>query len=68
MPCFEEVYCGDIKDFVRKTLAAVERFDAGKENLDLKSIEYLKDLFSEERQQNFIRELVEKVDKKLSQS
>jgi|GEM_PF-440848 len=68
LPCFEEVYCGDIKDFVRKTLAAVERFDADKETLDLTSIEYLKDLFSEERQQSFIRKLVEKVDEKLSQS
>ena len=68
LPCFEEVYCGDIKEFVRKILAAVERFDAGEENLDLTSIDYLKDLFSEERQQSFIRELVEKVDEKLSQS
>ncbi|HBQ61179.1 MAG TPA: hypothetical protein DD671_16560, partial [Balneolaceae bacterium] len=65
LPCFEEVYCGDIKDFVRKILAAVERFDAGEEKLDLNSIEYLKDLFSEKRQQSFIRELIEKIDEKL---
>lgn len=66
LPCFEEVYCGDIKDFVRKILAAVDRFDAGEEKLDMSSIQYLNDLFSEQRQQNFIRELVEKIDVKLS--
>lgn len=68
LSCFEEVYCGDIKDFVRKILAAVERFDAGEEKIDLTSIEYLRDLFSEQRQQSFIRELVEKVDEKMSLS
>lgn len=62
LPCFEEVYCGDIKAFVSQILAAVERFDNGQETIDLESIAFLNDLFSEKRQQQFIHELVQKVD------
>ncbi|MCC5796248.1 MAG: glycosyltransferase [Methylophaga sp.] len=62
LSCFEEVHCGDIKDFVAKILAAVERFDNGLETIDEQAIAELKTLFSEEKQQQFIRQLVDRVD------
>lgn len=65
LPCFEEVYCGDIKDFVNKLLKAVERFDNDEEKIDDDSIAYLKQLFSEEKQKQFIRKLIDQVDMKL---
>lgn len=62
LPCFEEVHCGDIKVFVNKILAAVQRFDNGQETIDKESIEFLKDLFSEKKQEQFIGELLNRVD------
>lgn len=62
LPCFEEVYCGDIKDYVNKILSAVERFDKDEEKIDNDSIAYLKKLFSEEKQKQFIRDLIDKID------
>lgn len=62
LSCFEEVNCGDIKDFVAKILASVERFDSGQETIDEEAIVVLKTLFSEQQQQQFIRQLVEQVD------
>lgn len=65
LPCFEEVNCGDIKDFVSKILKAVERFDNNQEHVDTVSIDFLKELFSEQKQKQFIRALLDKVDEKL---
>lgn len=62
LSCFEEVHCGDIKDFVAKILAAVERFDNGQETIDEEAITDLKTLFSEKKQQQFIRQLIDRVD------
>lgn len=66
LPCFEEVYCGDIKDFVKKLLDAVERFDKNQEILDLNSIEYLHDFFSEKNQTNYLCELMDEIESKLT--
>ena len=65
LPCFEEVNCGDIKDYVTKILKAVERFDNDEEEIDNDSIAYLKELFSEDIQKQFIRQLIDQVDMKL---
>jgi len=65
LPCFEEVYCGDIKDYVNKILRAVERFDINEEKIDNDSIAYLKELFSEDKQKQFIRHLIDQIDMKL---
>lgn len=62
LPCFEEVYCGDIKDFVNKIISAVKRYENDEETIDFESIIFLKDLFSENRQQQFIYDLVDKVE------
>lgn len=65
LPCFEEVNCGDIKTYVDKILKAVKRFDNNEEQVDTTSIDYLKDLFSEHKQKQFIRNLLDQIDKKL---
>jgi len=65
LACFEEVYCGDIKDFVKKLLEAVERFDNNQETLDLKSIEYLQDFFSDKNQMRYLCELMDVIDSTL---
>lgn len=61
LPCFEEVHSGDIKLFVDKLLKAVERFDKNEEKLDLNSIKYLEEMFSMNRQEKFLAELVSAV-------
>lgn len=63
LSCFEQVFCGDIKDFVNKILVAVERFDNDLEQVDTDSITFLNSLFSEVKQKQFIRELIDEVDK-----
>ncbi|WP_235045476.1 glycosyltransferase family 1 protein [Methylophaga lonarensis] len=68
LPCFEEIPCGDIKTFVQSLLASVARFDSGLVQIDHSSIEYLKDLFSQHRQQQFIQDLVRKVDQIMSEA
>lgn len=65
LPCFEEVNCGDIKGFVNKILDAVARFDSQLEQEDSASIDYLTTLFSESKQQQFIKNLLTEVDQKL---
>jgi len=65
LPCFEEVNCGDIKDYVDKILKAVERFDKDEEQIDTESINYLKELFSEHKQKQFIRNLIDQINEKL---
>lgn len=65
LPCFEEVHCGDIKDFVKKLLDAVERYDKNQEELDLVSIQYLQELFSKENQTLYLHELIDEIDTKL---
>ena len=66
LPCFEEVYCGDIKDFVKKILDAVERFEKNQEILDLESIEYLQNLFSDNNQTRYLYELIDEIESKLA--
>lgn len=66
LPCFEEVPCGDIKLFVSKILEAVARFDRNEEQLDLDSIKYLQHMFSSERQQSFLTELITSVNEVLN--
>lgn len=62
LPCFEEIPCGDIKLFVEKLLNAVERYDKNQEILDIKSIESLQTMFSEERRLKKLKNMLDTID------
>lgn len=62
LSCFEEVMCGDIKDFVEKLLKAVERFDQNQVEIDYQAIDYLSNKFSQHALDAFLKELMDHVD------
>lgn len=61
LPCFQEIECGDIKSFVSMIIQTISSFDRGNERLNVESIDYLEKLFSKEKQEEFIRTLINKV-------
>jgi hypothetical protein len=62
LPCFEEVMQGDIKDFVEKLLEAVKRYDNDQVTIDMPSIEFLKNKFSEHALSSFLKNMLDHVD------
>ena len=62
LPCFEEVMQGDIKDFVQKLLKAVERYDNNQVTIDMASIDFLKNKFSEQALNSFLKNMLDHVD------
>lgn len=65
LSCFEEVMCGDIKDFVEKLLKAVERFDQNQVDIDYQAIDYLSNKFSQHALDAFLKQLMDHVDQAL---
>lgn len=65
LPCFEQIPCGNIKLFVESILKAVVSFDAHNENLDIESIQYLQEMFSVQKQEILLKNLIDTVDLKL---
>jgi hypothetical protein len=66
LPCFSEVECGNLKDFVQKLLSAISRFDREEHQIDKQAIEVLANQFSKAMQIQFLKNLVDIVDKKIS--
>jgi hypothetical protein len=65
LSCFEEVMQGDVKDFVDKLLKAVDRFDQNQYQIDMQAVEYLKNKFSDQALNLFLKNMLDKVDQVL---
>ncbi len=62
LSCFEEVMQGDVKDFVDKLLKAVARFDQNQYEIDMQAVEFLKNKFSDQALNVFLKEMLDHVD------
>jgi hypothetical protein len=66
LDCFDEVYNGDIRTFIDKTLNAVARFDKGEYKQNMNSINSLADMFSSNSQVRYLKQLMDEIDAKLN--
>lgn len=62
LPCFREVACGDIKDFVEKVLMAIDQFDRNHYQVDMDSVDILTEKFSKQAQILFLKNLIDVAD------
>lgn len=65
LPCFQEVACGDIKDFVEKALIAIDQLDRNQYQIDMDSVRILTDMFSKQAQIRFLKNLIDVADQYL---
>lgn len=66
LQCFMEVFSGDIRGFIEKVLVAIDSFDKRNYKVDMDAITELSRMFSKEMQISFIKQLIDRVNQKLS--
>ncbi len=60
--CFTEVSCGDIKHMIYELLKCIKEMDAGKYSVEESALIELKNMFSKETQDQYLRNLVTKIE------
>jgi glycosyltransferase involved in cell wall biosynthesis len=62
LTCFQEIPCGDIKAFADKVIEVIKLMSTGSFEIDEAAIRVLSNMFSKEKQQQFLMQLIDAVD------
>jgi hypothetical protein len=62
LACFQEIPCGDIKAFAEKVIEVINLMSTGGFEIDEAAIGILSKMFSREKQQQFLMQLIDAVD------